>query len=73
MPQSGGLDVTDEKTSRTRVSTAEPCAAPLENRDLRPVLDLRLVKALLDEHGPVDAKTFASHITQSQPRAPSGG
>ena len=37
--------------------------ALLDNRDLRPTLDLRSVfKAVLDEHMRVDAKTLASRI-----------
>jgi uncharacterized protein (DUF1501 family) len=38
-------------------------SALLDNRDLRPTLDLRSVfKAVLDEHMRVDAKTLASRI-----------
>jgi len=38
-------------------------SALLDNRDLRPTLDLRSVfKAVLDEHLRVDAKTLATRI-----------
>jgi uncharacterized protein (DUF1501 family) len=38
-------------------------SALLDNRDLRPTLDLRSIfKAVLDEHMRVDAKTLAARV-----------